>query len=101
MGKQPPESRMAGDSLDPDEISRQEQLVIGAIAQRPVTDDGGATCDEAEIITGLPHQSASARFTGLKHKGKITDRPDPDNPGHPIRRKTRSGRDARVYWIAQ
>ena len=50
MGKQPPESCMAGDSLDPDEISRQEQLVIGAIAQRPVTDDGGATCDEAEII---------------------------------------------------
>ncbi len=95
------ESRDAFDSLDPDEISRQEQLVVAAIRTRPNTNDGGPTCDEAEVLTGLPHQSCSARFTGLKDKGRIVWRHDPEKPGNtPLRRPTRSGRGARVWWLA-
>ncbi len=94
------ESRDAFESLGPEEISRQEKLVIEAIGQSPTSDDGGLTCDEAEQLTGLPHQSCSARFTALKRRGVLVWRPNPDKPEKPIKRPTRSGRDARVWWLA-
>ncbi len=31
----------------------------------------GATCDEAEVVLNLPHQTCSARFTDLKDEKKI------------------------------
>lgn len=49
----------------------------------------GYTCDEVEVITGLPHQGASARIRELVQKKLIEERG--------IRRKTRSGRSAAVY----
>lgn len=52
---------------------------------------GGATCDEVENITGTNHQSCSARITELVIEGKIRDTGE--------RRKTRSGRTARVYKV--
>ncbi|TXH57058.1 MAG: hypothetical protein E6Q97_05045 [Desulfurellales bacterium] len=51
----------------------------------------GMTCDEAEEITGRPHQSVSPRFLELRKMGRIVD--------SGIRRKTRSGRSATV-WVA-
>jgi hypothetical protein len=52
---------------------------------------GDATCDEIEIITGLPHQNVSARIWELKgpRYGWIVD------TGR--RRQTRTGRLAAVY----
>lgn len=56
----------------------------------------GLTCDELENMLGLTHQTASARVTELLAAKKIhfTE----------ARRKTRSGRSARIYyfgWIDQ
>jgi hypothetical protein len=51
--------------------------------------DPGCTCDEVEVVTGMSHQSTSARITELVIEGKIRDTG--------VRRKTRTGRTARVY----
>ena len=57
--------------------------VIGAAGTR------GLTCDEVEVQTGLPHQTASARVNELAKAGAII-------PGG--KRPTRSGRFA-VVWV--
>jgi predicted transcriptional regulator len=48
-----------------------------------------ATCDEVEAKLGMSHQTASARIRELSLMGFIEDTG--------TRRKTRSGRSARVY----
>lgn len=62
----------------------------------------GLTCDEIEAILGMKHQTASARLRDL-----ITCQPpyvkfknDPQTE-KPLRRPTRSGRTARVYFATQ
>lgn len=50
---------------------------------------GGATCDECAYGLDLLHQTASARITELQVMGAIVD--------SKRRRKTKSGRSARVY----
>lgn len=52
---------------------------------------GGATCDEVERLLGLSHQTASARIRELTQLGRLRDSGE--------RRKTRTGRNARVYTI--
>lgn len=72
------------------ETSRQalRGMVLGLVeASGPF----GLTCDEAEARTGLSHQAVSPRFTELVahkqiHYGKE-------------RRKTRSGKSSRVYFV--
>lgn len=51
----------------------------------------GLTCDEVEILTGLKHQTASARVYELHKGGYIVDSDK--------RRKTRSNRDA-IVWVS-
>lgn len=51
------------------------------------------TCDEVEIVTGLSHQTASARVRELQLKDRIVDSGQ--------RRKTRSGRAAIVWTISE
>lgn len=51
--------------------------------------DHGITCDEVEIVTGLKHQTASARLYELRKAGRVVDSGE--------RRKTSSGSTARVY----
>ena len=58
---------------------------------RYIGDQGGATCDEAEVALQLRHQTASARFNDLKRAGLIV------KSGR--RRPTRSGRKADVYVV--
>lgn len=51
----------------------------------------GVTCDAVEEATGMSHQTCSARITELVIEGKIRDTGE--------RRKTRTGRTARVYVV--
>lgn len=51
--------------------------------------DKPKTCDEIEMITGLSHQTASARVNDLKKAYRIHDSGE--------RRKTRSNRNATVW----
>lgn len=53
--------------------------------------DQPRTCDEVEVLTGLKHQTVSARIRELVIMKAIEDTGD--------RRMTRSGRTARVYAI--
>lgn len=56
----------------------------------------GATCDEAEVALGLKHQTASARLNDLMKLGRVQFRYDA--AGKALRRLTRSGRGARIYY---
>lgn len=58
---------------------------------------GGLTCDQIEVGMNLTHQTASARIAELARMGHI--RPAMQS-GRPVRRRTRSGRSARVYIAA-
>ena len=53
---------------------------------------GGMTCDEVEYVTGLKHQTASARVRDLSREGKLE--------ASGLFRKTSSGRDACVYRLS-
>ena len=57
----------------------------------------GLTCDQVEVLLLMKHQTASARIRDLAscEPPFIRVRLGPD--GKPVRRKTRSGRTARVY----
>ena len=59
----------------------------------------GMTCDEAEQVLQLPHQTCSARFRDLSscEPPMLIKCQQPD--GSYLKRKTRSGRSAFV-WIA-
>ncbi len=83
----------AARSID-SQVNRLCRLVLDAIEASPQ----GMTCDEAEQLLGLSHQSCSARFTDLKscEPAEIIKCRLPD--GTCLKRKTRSGRSAFV-WI--
>ena len=55
----------------------------------------GRTCDECEAITGLTHQSVSARIHEL-----LNWKPKPLIERRHATRKTRSGRGAAIYVAA-
>jgi hypothetical protein len=78
-------SRAAADSMAP-HVAGLEVVVLNFVR---VPGSYGATCDELEQGLHLAHQTASARLKGLQDKGLIRD--------SGVRRKTRSGRAARVY----
>lgn len=78
-------SRDAADSFDDSDLSRQKRRIMNYFAAKP----GGLTCDEVEAALGFRHQTASARIRELVLAGGLTD------SGR--RRRTRSGRSARIY----
>lgn len=78
-------SRAAADSMVPYVGKIQAEVRDFVIDAGP----RGATCDEAEELLGYSHQTASARFRDLVLANVIKD--------SGARRKTRSGRAARVY----
>lgn len=79
-------SRAANKSLKADK-NRLRELVLKCITDADIY---GATSDEVEVVTGLNHQTVSARFTELKALDLI-------KPAG--QRKTRSGRNAGV-WVS-
>jgi len=80
-------SKAAADSVEA-ETPRLRGMVLDVILRARST---GLTCDEAEVILGMRHQTISARFRELAKIGSIQD------SGR--RRPTRSGRRATV-WVA-
>ncbi len=68
-------------------VAGQEAKVLDAIR----SGGNGATDEEIERITGLKHQSASARRRGLVIKGFVRD--------SGITRTTSSGRRATVWMV--
>ncbi len=69
-----------------DHTARLKRRIMAAIA----TAGWGLTCDEVEQHTGLSHQTASARIRELTETKKLY---------HHGTRTTRSGRQARVYFV--
>lgn len=82
------ESAEAFERTPAEQRQRQRARVLDYIASRG---RNGATSDEAEAALSLTHQACSARFTEAKRDGQIV-------PAD-LRRRTRSGRMARVYVI--
>jgi DNA-binding Lrp family transcriptional regulator len=80
-------SRAAAESMVP-HVSAIEASVLAFVKRAGRM---GTTCDEIEDRMKLAHQTASARIKGLADKGLIRD--------SGARRKTRSGRAARVYVV--
>jgi len=79
-------SKDAAESMVP-HVGRLQGVILDHVRRSPT----GFTCDEIEIITGLRHQSASARVRELFLKGMIR---------RDGKRKTSSGRQAHVYvWV--
>lgn len=78
-------SAAAAGSIDESELARLEALVLAEIARRP------QTCDAVEQVTGLSHQTTSARIRGLVLRDRITDSGE--------RALTRSGRRAIVWRV--
>ncbi|NNG46551.1 MAG: hypothetical protein HKM86_05470 [Deltaproteobacteria bacterium] len=78
-------SGAAADSMLP-VVNALQGKVLAFVSSCP----SGATCDEVEVGLGLRHQTASARLRELYLLGRLyqTD----------AKRRTRSGRKARVYW---
>jgi hypothetical protein len=81
-----PTSVAAAESIKPD-ANRLRMVVLSAIRDAP----DGLTCDECEVLTGLRHQTCSARFRELALGGRIVDTGQT--------RKTRSGRAAAVWQV--
>lgn len=79
-------SSAAAASIAP-HLSLLECWVLSAVKK-----NGTATCDEVERITGLSHQTASARITALSRRGVLV-------PSGELRR-TRSGRNACAWMVA-
>jgi len=66
-----------------------DRAVIRALFEGDGEEEKGWTCDEIEILTGLRHQTASARIRELVLMDVLADSGQ--------RRQTSSGRTARVY----
>lgn len=67
-------------------VTELEASIMVFIKGRPTL---GATCDEIEVALDLSHQTCSSRIHNLMRINQIKDSGS--------RRKTRSGRGARVY----
>ncbi len=88
-------SRLAAISIEPD-TGRIRRFCYDWIK---TAGEYGLTCDELETFTEMRHQTASARIVELRNRGDIAPLIGPD--GHPVRRRTRSGRLAQAYVTYQ
>ena len=89
-------SRDAAESIKP-HVNTLAAKVLHCIAGMP----GGLTCEQVEQITGLKHQTASARIRDLATCEPPLIVIGVDQDGNVIRRPTSSGRTARVYLATE
>lgn len=82
-------SKAAAKSLNPKTLSDLENRICRYVGAH----FNGVTSEEVQIALGLTHQNCSARTTELVLKGRLVDSGE--------RRKTSSGRAARVLKVAR
>ena len=85
-------SEQAAESIG-DLLGGLQKTVHSALKESPF----GLTCDEIEQRLNLRHQTASARLNDLQKLGLAIVRIDPKTK-KPFTRKTRSKRNARIYF---
>ena len=78
-------------------VPKLQRQVLDCIRAMP----GGLTCDDAESILGMAHQTCSARFRELASCQPPLIRKLSLADGTYAKRKTRSGRGAFVYVCAE
>ena len=82
----------AAESIKP-AVPHLQKRVLDCVASMP----GGLTCDQVECITGMAHQTCSARFRELASCQPPLIQKLILDDGSYARRPTRSGRGAYVY----
>jgi hypothetical protein len=82
----------AAESIRPS-VPHLQKRVLDCVASMP----GGLTCDQVECITGMAHQTCSARFRELATCQPPLIQKLILDDGNFARRKTRSGRGAFVF----
>jgi hypothetical protein len=88
-----------GPNLTPDDVATQEKICLKYVRSQPLSDDGGATAAETRQALGWTDTSTvSARFPGLKKKGLIAPRMNPETGKFHMRKTPIGGRPAVVYW---
>lgn len=87
-------SEAAAEAIAP-KVNALQRQILSLVRQHP----HGLTRDEIEVMTGLQHQTASARVRELMLNGLLETRMDPTT-GKSYRRPTRSGRQAEVCFAA-
>ena len=75
------------------DLSALRQRVLSTVQAAPQ----GITCERLEAITGLKHQTASARLKELQDLGQVEWRIDPRTGKH-HRAINASGRSAKLYY---
>lgn len=88
-------SREAADSIKP-KVNTICRTVLDAISHSPT----GLSCDEAERLLKLSHQTCSARFRDLSSCQPPLITKAVGSDGVLVTRPTRSGRSAQVYKAA-
>lgn len=82
-------SREAAESISPEALARMERVVYDALQ----ASQDGLTDEQLEGLTGLSHQSASARRRGLVLRGMVQDSGK--------RRQNASGKAATVWTVRE
>ena len=75
------------------DLSALRRRVLSAVQAAP----DGITCEQLEAITGLKHQTASARLKELQDRGQVDWKIDPRTGKH-RRAVNASGRTAKLYF---
>jgi len=75
------------------DLSALRRQVLATVQAAPQ----GITCERLEAITGLKHQTASARLKELQDLGQIGWKLDPRTGKH-LRAINASGRSAKLYF---
>lgn len=87
-------SQAAAEAIAP-KVNTLQRQILALVRQHPL----GLTRDDIEALTGLQHQTASARVRELFLAGHLETRIDPAT-GKSIRRPTRSGKQAEVCFAS-
>lgn len=85
-------SALAADAIEPQKLTLRDRVHAALCAARDAGEIG-LTDDEIEVVTGLKHQTASARRRELVLLSQVVDSGE--------RRKTRSGRLATVWRVVE
>ena len=75
------------------DLSALRRRVLSAVQAAP----DGITCEQLEALTGLKHQTASARLKELQDRGQVDWKIDPRTGKH-RRAVNASGRTAKLYF---